>query len=144
MLNKEKSSAHLVAWLTCDSVYVDPATGKHTLLGVFSNLKANVFPIVHPRMIWFVSISDVSKGTHNLKISISPSDYPENNSSSKRIIIDRDFESDGKWKKINLINDIKRLKLDKPDDYSIEIEIDDEILYVDTLTLEESKNPKNI
>ena len=25
----------VLAWITCDSVYVDPATGKHTLLGIF-------------------------------------------------------------------------------------------------------------
>ena len=60
----------VLAWITCDSVYVDPATGKHTLLGIFSNLRAKEFPVVHPRMIWFLSFSDLTQGKHHLKISI--------------------------------------------------------------------------
>ena len=30
------TTPQVLAWITCDSVYVDPATGKHTLLGIFS------------------------------------------------------------------------------------------------------------
>ena len=79
----------VLAWITCDSVYVDPATGKNTLLGIFSNLRAKEFPVVHPRMIWFLSFSDLTKGKHMLKISIGipmAEDEP-------RTIIDREFES---------------------------------------------------
>jgi hypothetical protein len=81
----------VLAWITCDSVYVDPATGKHTLLGIFSNLRAKEFPVVHPRMIWFLSFSDLTKGKHQLKISIGiPMSEEE-----PRYIIDRNFESPG-------------------------------------------------
>ena len=79
----------VLAWITCDSVYVDPATGKHTLLGIFSNLRAKEFPVVHPRMIWFLSFSDLTQGKHHLKISIGIPMSDED----PRTIIKREFES---------------------------------------------------
>ena len=97
----------VLAWITCDSVYVDPATGKNTLLGIFSNLRAKEFPVVHPRMIWFLSFSDLTKGKHMLKISIGipmAEDEP-------RTIIDREFESPGPQHRINLTKAIKRLNV---------------------------------
>jgi hypothetical protein len=79
----------ILAWITCDSVYVDPATGKHTLLGIFSNLRAKEFPVVHPRMIWFLSFSDLTAGKHDLKITIGIPMSDE----SPRTIIEKEFES---------------------------------------------------
>ena len=85
------TTPQVLAWITCDSVYVDPATGKHTLLGIFSNLRAKEFPVTHPRMIWFLSFSDLTQGNHQLKISIGLPMSEED----PRIIIDRTFESPG-------------------------------------------------
>ncbi len=45
-----------------------------------------------------------------------------------RTIIDREFESPGPQHRINLINDIHRLKFDAPGNYSILIEIDDQVV----------------
>jgi hypothetical protein len=42
------SKPQLLAWLLCDAVHIDPGTGKHTILGVFSNIMAKRFPVVHP------------------------------------------------------------------------------------------------
>ena len=76
--------------------------------GFFSNLRAKEFPVVHPRMIWFLSFSDLTQGKHMLKISISiPMSEEE-----PRTIIDREFESPGPQHRINLINDIHRLKFE--------------------------------
>ena len=33
--NQMSTKPQVLAWITCDSVYVDPATGKHTLFGIF-------------------------------------------------------------------------------------------------------------
>ncbi|MDF3058414.1 MAG: hypothetical protein K0R17_2629 [Rariglobus sp.] len=39
-----QSTPQVLAWLTCDGVHVDPGTGKHTILGVFSNIRGRSFP----------------------------------------------------------------------------------------------------
>ena len=64
------TTPQVLAWVTCDAVYVDPATGKHTLLGIFTNIRAKKFPVAHPRMVWFLSFSDLTAGSHQLKIKI--------------------------------------------------------------------------
>lgn len=118
------SSVQLLAFLTCDGIHIDPLSGKHTILGVFSNLHAERFPIVHPRMIWFLTLMDVPVGQHNLQITIGlPTE-------SSRVVVDRDFESKSPAQRINLINDIQNLRFKAPGDYSIVIEVDDETLLV--------------
>jgi len=87
--------------------------------------------VVHPRMIWFLSFSDLTKGKHQLKISIGiPMSEEE-----PRYIIDREFESPGPQHRINLINDIQRLKFEKPGNYSILIEIDDQVVLASTFPI---------
>jgi hypothetical protein len=114
------SKPQLLAWLLCDAVHIDPGTGKHTILGVFSNIKALRFPVVHPQMVWFMTLTDVSAGAHRMKISmgLDPTD--------PKPLIERNFESQGPLARINLINDIRNLSFPQPGDYSILIEIDDE------------------
>ena len=127
----------VLAWITCDSVYVDPATGKHTLLGIFSSLRAKEFPVVHPRMVWFLSFSDLTIGKHQLKMPIGLPMAEE----EPRTIIDREFESPGPQHRINLINDIQRLKFDAPGNFSILIEIDGQVVLASSFPIIEVKMP---
>jgi hypothetical protein len=60
----------VLCWLMCDGVHIDPATGKHTLLGVFSAIRGRQFPLTHPFMIWFLTLSDVPAGKHKIRISL--------------------------------------------------------------------------
>jgi hypothetical protein len=64
------SKPSLLAWITCDGVHIDPASGKHTILGVFSNIKARSFPVMHPYMVWFLTITDAQPGKHKIKMSM--------------------------------------------------------------------------
>jgi hypothetical protein len=115
------------SFITCDGVHIDPTSNKHTLLGIFSSLRGKQFPIVHPKMTWFLSLSELRKGQHNLKMYISdPTGELED-----KLVIDRDFNAPDPLHKVNLINDIHRLKFVKAKAYSIVIEIDDEIIFVD-------------
>ncbi len=116
----------ILAWITCDAVYVDPATGKHTLLGIFTNLKAKAFPVSHPRMVWFLSFSDLTTGKHQLKISIG---LPMEDT---RAIIEKEFKSESPAQRINLINDIQGLTFEKPGQYGIVIEIDEHVVLAST------------
>lgn len=121
------------SFLTCDAVHFDPATGKHTLLGIFSSLKGRNFPIVHPKMVWFLSLSELTQGKHNVKMSLAdPTGELE-----PKPIINRDFESKGAHIRVNLVNELHRVKFIKAKNYSIVIEIDDEIIFVDTFPVKD-------
>jgi len=128
-VRRVQSKPQLLVWLTCDGVHIDPATGKHTILGVFSNIKGRTFPVVHPFMVWFITLTDVSPGQHQIRISLGldPTNLSE--------LIRRPFESQSPLHRINLINEIRNLAFPQPGDYSILIEIDDEPLLATNLTV---------
>jgi hypothetical protein len=119
----------VLCWLMCDGVHVDPATGKHTLLGVFSAIRGRQFPITHPFMIWFLSLSDVPTGKHKIRISLGL------DHASMNILLDREFESQGPLQRINLINDVRNLTFPAIGDYSIVIEVNEDPLLATTLTV---------
>jgi hypothetical protein len=124
-----QSKPQVLVWITCDGVHIDPASGKHTILGVFSNIRARQFPVVHPFMIWFLTISDVPAGEHKIKISmgLDPTNLAP--------LIDRPFESQSPLQRINLINEIRNLSFSGPGDYSIMIEVDEELLLATSITV---------
>jgi hypothetical protein len=124
-----QSKPQLLAWLTCDGVHIDPGTGKHTILGVFSNIKAHHFPVTHPYMVWFLGISDCSPGEHRVRISMGLG------LGRLQPLIERPFESQGPLSRINLINEIRNITFQQPGDYSILVEIDDEPILTTSLTV---------
>jgi hypothetical protein len=128
---KLNSKPQLLAWLLCDGVHVDPSNGKHTILGVFSNIMAKRYPVVHPHMVWFMTLTDVAPGTHRIKISMSldPTD--------PKPLIERPFESQGPLARINLITEVRNLTFQEPGEYSILIEVDDEPLLATSLMVGE-------
>ena len=123
------SKPQLLAWVTCDGVHIDPSSGKHTLLGVFSNIAAHKFPVTHPFMVWFLTISDCAPGQHRIRISMGL------DPTRPQPLIERPFESQSPLHRINLINEIRNLSFPQPGDYSILIEIDDEPLLATNLTV---------
>jgi hypothetical protein len=124
-----RSKPQLLVWLTCDAVHLDPSSGKHTILGVFSNIKARAFPVVHPHMVWFLTLTDVQTGSHRVKLSLGldPANPVE--------LIHREFESQSPLHRINLINELHNLRFEQPGDYSIVIEVDDEPILATSLTV---------
>lgn len=123
------SKPQLLVWLTCDGVHIDPATGKHTILGVFSNIQARQFPVVHPYMVWFLTLTDVQPGKHKIKLSIGLS---ETNPAG---LIEREFESQSPLHRINLINELRNLRFEQPGDYHILIEVDDEPILASSMAV---------
>ena len=116
------SKPQVLAWLTCDGVHIDPATGKHTILGVFSNIAARQFPFVHPYMVWFLTVSDVQAGQHKVRISMGV------DPTAMQPLIERPFEARSPLQRINLINEVRNLTFPGPGQYDLLIEIDDEPL----------------
>ena len=124
-----QSKPQLLAWLTCDGVHIDPGSGKHTILGIFSNIQTRQFPVTHPFMVWFLTVTDCSVGEHKLKISMGL------DASNPQPLLERPFESPSPLHRINLINEIRNLTFPEPGEYSLVIEIDDEHLLVTNLTI---------
>lgn len=117
-----QSKPQVLVWLTCDGVHIDPATGKHTILGVFSNIVARQFPFVHPYMVWFLTVSDVQAGSHKIRISMGV------DPTQMQPLIERPFESKSPLQRINLINEVRNLTFPAAGQYDLLIEIDDEPL----------------
>ena len=126
-----QSKPQLLAWVTCDGVHLDPASGKHTILGVFSNIKAHRFPVTHPFMVWFLAITDCAPGKHRLRISMGL------DPTQLQPLIERPFDSQSPLNRINLINEIRNLSFPQAGEYSLLIEIDEEPLLATNLTLTE-------
>jgi hypothetical protein len=117
----------MLCWLTCDAVHIDPATGKHYILGVFSHLGSRTFPFRHPRMFFLLTLAGLTAGRHNLKIAMG---LPME---EQKTIVARDFDAVGPMQKINLLSEIQGLGFPVPGNYAISIDIDDENLIVTTL-----------
>lgn len=113
----------------CDGVHIDPSSGKHTILGIFSNIQARKFPVTHPFMIWFMTVTDCASGKHKLRISMGL------DNAHPKPLLERPFESHSPLHQINLINEVRNLTFPKPGEYSLLIEIDDEPILVTNLTV---------
>jgi len=117
-----QSKPQLLAWITCDGAHIDPSTGKHTLLGIFTNTRVRQFPFVYPFMVWFLTISDCAPGKHTVKISMGL------DPTRMQALIEREFQSESPLQRINLINEIANLPFPQPGEYDLNIEVDDELL----------------
>ena len=51
-----------IALVVCDNVYHEPG-GKAALVGLFSAIAASEFPVTHPRMAVFASVTGLRKGS---------------------------------------------------------------------------------
>jgi hypothetical protein len=89
---------------------------------MFSNIMAKRFPVVHPHMVWFLALTDVSAGKHTMRISMGM------DPTQLKPVIERPFESQGPIAKIYLINEIRNMSFPSAGEYSILIEIDDDPL----------------
>jgi len=123
------SKPQLLAWLTCDGVHIDPGTGKHTILGVFSNINGHHFPVTHPFMVWFLTITDCQPGAHKLRISMGT------DPTRMQPLLERPFESQSPVHRINLINEVRNLSFPAPGEYGLVVEIDEEPLLATNLTV---------
>ncbi len=116
------SKPQVLNWITCDGVHMDPSTGKYTLLGLFSALRARQFPVNHPLMFWFLTVSEVPAGKHKLRISMGLE------ADKSAPLIEREFESPGAQHPLNLINEVRNLSFPAAGDYAITIELDEQVL----------------
>ncbi len=51
-----------IALVVCDNIYSEPG-GKTALVGLFNGIAAHKFPVKHPRMAVFASVTDLREGS---------------------------------------------------------------------------------
>lgn len=119
----------ILCWQICDAVHIDPATAKHYILGCFSNIRVRQFPARHGNMVWFLTLTDVPQGKHHLRILFGP------DVSETKPVVDREFESTSPVHKINLINQIQNLPLERAGNFAIVIEVDNNPIMVTNLAI---------
>ena len=121
----------ILSFLTCDGVHFGNASGKYFLLGVFSGIRAIQFPVTHPRMYWFLTLTDVRAGTHKLTVSMNlPTE-------SAKPIIKRGFKSRSPGDRIHIVNELNNLHFEVPGDYGIIVDVDDELLMATSFQVSE-------
>ena len=65
-----------LSMILCDAIWVDPATGKQTILGVFTELGAREFPAIHPLLAVSVCLTD-AHGTIPVRLQLVDADEEE-------------------------------------------------------------------
>lgn len=53
-----------IALVLCDAIYQDPVGGKTALVGLFNNIAVHKFPVAHPRLAVFASVTGLREGSH--------------------------------------------------------------------------------
>jgi len=51
-----------IALVVCDNIYQEPG-GKTALVGLFNSISANKFPVRHPRLAVFASVTGLREGS---------------------------------------------------------------------------------
>jgi hypothetical protein len=93
-------------------------------MGVFSGIRAGQFPATHPRMFWFLILTELSEGEHTLKISMGlPAEEPV-------LTAERSFQAQNPLQRVHLVNEIKNARFERPDNYAVTIEVDNDPILV--------------
>lgn len=77
MRDNKKNKPELISALTCDQVITDK-TNKHTLVGLFSDIRAKKFPARHLHMVLFCGWLNRGRDeNYNVKVCITSPDKKE-------------------------------------------------------------------
>lgn len=125
----------LFALLTCDSVNIDQASGKHFIFGHFSSIKVASFPATHRSLTLFVGLSDIPTGEHMLMIKFGCPEAPLRETKKgfgwgrapvdpMQVILTQNINSLGMDQRMYLISEVKDLYLEKAGNYLISVVID--------------------
>jgi hypothetical protein len=63
----------VISLIVCDQIITDRVTGKQSLIGIFSNIHSFQFPMMHPQLSVYVTLTD-GRGKTPLTIRIVDTD----------------------------------------------------------------------
>ena len=124
---------YALAMVICDAIHRDPATGKHTILGTFSSIAALDFPVRHPGMGVFISLTD-GRGITPLTLKLVSADE------NVRIFeagLEVDFEDPRMV--LELATNIGNIEFPQPGEYRLQLFAGDEPLMERRLVVVQAK-----
>jgi len=130
------------ALITCDSVNIDQATGKHFIFGHFSSIKVSKFPATHSALTFFVGMSGFAGGEHSMEIKFTPpqdpnaapspppkkqffweADPPPAPSPEKTLLTQK-FNATGPAQRLYSISELKDLPFEKEGEHLLSVWVD--------------------
>ena len=112
-----------LALVVCDGCWCDPNTGKFTLIGTFSTIRGEHFPLVHPVLSAYVALTD---GVGLTEVGLTLVDAEEAIiplCSDKKKLILRDHRE-----VVELTFDLLNLRFDQPGEYRLQLWLNDEFV----------------
>ena len=105
------------AMLICDQVITDKSTGKKSLIGVFENISAAVFPCIHHLLSVYVKLTE-AHGTYRFALELIDL---KRNVAIARGEIPHDIVTDNPRSVHELVFNLRNLKFLDPGDYEFRI-----------------------
>lgn len=105
-----------LAMVISDAIWIDPSTGKRTILGTFTIIGARSFPAVHPTLSVYICVTD-GRGKTPLKLRII--DVDEENDPLFNSEIDLEFDDPRAIIEINF--QINGITFPEPGEYRVQL-----------------------
>ncbi|MBU0503221.1 MAG: hypothetical protein ABH882_03720 [Candidatus Omnitrophota bacterium] len=124
------SRPQVKAMLVCDSVITEQGTNKNSLIGIFENINAKVFPCIHGKMGVYVNFTD-TLGKYQFRLELI--------NVEKNLIIGHaevtPIEYQNKLGSYNLVFVLEGLRFDRSGKYEFRLYANGEICEVKTFNV---------
>ncbi len=119
------------ALLICDQVIVDKYTGKKTLVGIFENINAKKYPVQHPSISVYASLTD-AQGPYRIKVAIQ--DLQTGNELGEALI--PEIHLNDRLATNEIIMNLQGLRFDHEGKYALNFSANDELIATKTFLLQ--------
>lgn len=113
-----------LAMVVCDFVYRDPYTGKYTLIGMFSTISGITFPLIHPHLFVYASLTG---GRGKIPFRLEVVDADEDTEPLAELTGEVDFKDDPRAVQ-ELAFAFSGLEFPKPGEYRLALYANDEFM----------------
>ncbi|MDD5408816.1 MAG: hypothetical protein PHC71_01830 [Candidatus Omnitrophica bacterium] len=125
------SKLKVKAMLICDNVMTEQGSGKNSLLGVFENIDAKQFPVVHPTLCVYICFTE-ALGKYNFRLELVNT---EDNQPVYPGSVITGVESSDIMMPHNLVFKINMILLQKPGKYEFRLFANEEICETSTINV---------
>lgn len=125
------SNPKVNALLICDQVIVDKYSGKKSLIGIFENINAKKFPVQHPSLAIYASLTDAA-GVYSIKVTIN--ELIENTIIGEATIPEMKFTD--RLGLNEIIMNLQGLRFNQEGKYALNLYANDEIIATKTFLLQ--------
>jgi hypothetical protein len=105
-----------LAMVVCDAIWIDPSTGKHFLLGLFSEIAARDFPAMHPLIAVHVCMTD-AEGKILIKLQLVDVDE----SRDPLFMVENELEFPDRRANIVMMAQLRGVVFPEPGEYRLQL-----------------------